>query len=259
MPISFEGKVAFITGASSGIGRAAAIIFASRGAVVAAVDIADAAETVSSIRKAGGTAESYLCDVSIEADVKKAIDDVVSAFGKIDIAFNCAGIGPDGVRIPFSPLAETSADDWRRIIDVNLTGLFYCLKHQLIQMQKQGSGSIVNTSSTAGHRFPPGFHAYGPSKVGVVALTEMAAIENARTGVRVNCVSPGPTAGTQLSDNSGSADGHTDDIVINSLIPMGKYGKTEDVVEAVMWLSSDSAGHITGQNLFVDGGMHARS
>ena len=259
MSISFEGKTAFITGASSGIARTAAIMFASRGAFVAAIDVTDASETVETIRNAGGTAESFICDVSIESQVKKAADDAVAAFGRIDIAFNCAGIGPDGVRIPYCPLTETNADDWQKIIDVNLTGVFFCLKHELIQMQKQGSGAIVNVSSTAGHRFPPGFHAYCPSKSGVVALTELAANENARKGIRVNCVTPGPTAGTQMSSNTSSSNEQMDDIVVNSLIPMGKYGRMEDVVEAVMWLSSDLAGHTNGQNIFVDGGMHVKS
>jgi len=258
MSISFDGKVAFITGAASGIARTAAIMFAGCGAFVSAVDIADATETVKTILDAGGTAESFRCDVTSESQVKNAIDSTVAAFGRIDIAFNCAGIGPDGVRIPFSLLTETSVDDWQRIIDVNLTGVFFCLKHELIQMQKQGYGAIVNTSSTAGYRFPPTYHAYCPSKAGVVALTELAANENARAGIRVNCVTPGPTLGTQLSNNSRSAVKDEDDVILNRVIPMGKYGQMEDVVKAVMWLSSDYAGHTTGQTLFVDGGMHAK-
>ena len=258
MSNDFEGKVAFITGASSGIARTTAIMFAASGALVAAVDMTDAAGTVKTIRDAGGKAEAFLCDVTVEAQVKKAIDDTVAAFGRLDIAFNCAGIGPDGVRIPYCPLTETSEEDWRKIIDVNLTGVFFCMKHELIQMQKQGAGAIINVSSTAGHRFPPGFHAYSPSKAGIVAITELAANENAKLGIRVNCVTPGPTAGTQMSNNSSASDANADDNVVNHLIPMGKYGRMEDVAEAVMWLSSDKAGHTTGQTLFVDGGMHAK-
>jgi len=254
----FEEKIAVITGAASGIGRAAALMFAERGAKVAAADITGAGGTVSAILNAGGMAKAFSCDITNESQVKRMIDDVVAAFGKIDIAFNCAGIGPDGVRIPYCPLTETTADDWNKIIDVNLTGTFFCLKHELIQMQKQGFGAIVNTSSTGGDRFAPGFHAYGPSKAGVVALTEMAANENARSGIRVNCVSPGPTSGTQLMDNTLAADKNMEEILKERVIPMGKFGQMEDVVEAVMWLSSELSGHTNGHNLFVDGGMHVK-
>ena len=258
MSYGFEGKAAIITGAASGIGRAAAVAFAERGALVAAVDIADAYGTVSAIRKSGGIAESFICDISDEIQVQKMIGDVIVVYGKIDVAFNCAGIGPDGVRLPYLPLTETSAEDWQKIIDVNLTGTFFCLKHELIQMQKQGFGSIVNMSSTGGDRFAPRFHAYGPSKAGVIALTEMAANENARLGIRVNCVCPGPTFGTQMMNNTLSSDSGMEEILIGSVIPMGKFGRMEDVVEAVMWLSSDLAAHTTGHSLFVDGGMHVK-
>jgi NAD(P)-dependent dehydrogenase (short-subunit alcohol dehydrogenase family) len=253
----FEGKTALVTGAASGIGRVAALAFAQRGAVVAAVDVADAGGTVGAIRDAGGEAAAFICDITDELQVSKMVEDVVSTFGKVDIAFNCAGIGPDGV-IPYCPLTEASADDWRKIVDVNLTGTFFCLKHELIQMKEQGSGAIVNTSSTGGDRFAPGFHAYGPSKAGVVALTEMAANENAKSGIRVNCVSPGPTFGTQMMDNTLAADGNMKEILLDRVIPMGKFGRMEDVVEAVMWLSSDLSGHTNGHTLFVDGGMHVK-
>jgi len=256
--MDFSGKVVLITGAASGIAMTAALMFAERGAVVAAADISDASDTMNAIREAGGKAEAFTCDISDEPQVEKLISAVVSAFGRIDIAFNCAGIGPDGVRIPYCPLTETTANDWQKIVDVNLTGTFFCLKHELIQMQKQGAGAIVNTSSTGGDRFAPGFHAYGPTKAGVVALTEMAANENAKNGIRVNCVSPGPTFGTQMMNNTLAADKGMDDAVRTRIIPMGKFGRMQDVAEAVMWLSSDLAGHTTGQTLFVDGGMHVK-
>ena len=258
MSYDFNGKVAFVTGAASGIGHAAAIAFAQCGAIVACVDISDASDTVDTIRFAGGMAECFICDVSDESAVKAVTEKVASAYGRIDIALNCAGIGPDGVRIPYVPLTETGADDWQKIIDINLTGTFYCLKHQLIRMQKQGFGSIVNIGSTGGDRFAPGFHAYGPSKAGVVALTEMAANENAGKGIRVNCVCPGPTYGTQMMNNTLAADSSAEEALKVRVIPMGKFGTMDDVVQAVLWLSSDLASHTTGHSLFVDGGMHVK-
>ena len=258
MSYGFEGRIVIVTGAASGIGRTTATEFAKHGACVAAVDMFDAGETAASINATGGRAEAFICDITSEAQVMKMIEDVVASFGRIDAAFNCAGIGPDGVRIPYCPLTETTAADWQKIVDVNLTGTFFCLKHELIQMQKQGSGSIVNTSSTGGDRFAPGFHAYGPTKAGVVALTEMAANENAKLGIRINCVSPGPTFGTQMMNNTLSASSDAESSLRDRVIPMGKFGQMTDVAAAVLWLSSDLASHTTGQTLFVDGGMHVK-
>ena len=258
MNLLFENKVALITGAASGIGRAAALGFAARGAVVAAADISDTSDTVAEIIAAGGTAAYFSCDITDEAQVEAAIRDAVAQFGKIDIAFNCAGIGPDGVRWPYSELTETTAEDWSKIIDVNLTGTFYCLKHELIQMRRQGGGVIVNTGSTGGDRAAPGFNAYCPSKAGVTRLTELAANENARHGIRVNAVCPGPTFGTQMMNNTLESGDNMEETLRDRVIPMGKFGQMSDVVEAVVWLSSDMAGHTTGHSLFVDGGMHVK-
>ena len=258
MSLLFEGKVALVTGAASGIGRTAALEYAKRGATVVAADISDASATAAEINAEGGTAVFFSCDITDETQVEKTISEAVKMFGKIDIAFNCAGIGPDGVRWPYSELTETTADDWNEIISVNLTGTFFCLKHELIQMRKQGFGAIVNTGSTGGDRAAPGFNAYCPSKAGVTRLTELAANENAKNGIRVNAVCPGPTFGTQMMNNTLSADRDAERAMQDRVIPMGKFGQMNDVVEAVIWLSSDFAGHTTGHSLFVDGGMHVK-
>ena len=258
MSLLFNGKVALVTGAASGIGHAAALEYAKRGAIVVAADISDASKTVAAIEAAGGVSAFFSCDITDEAQVEETIRRAVEMFGKIDIAFNCAGIGPDGVRWPYSVLTETTAGDWNKIISVNLTGTFFCLKHELIQMQKQGYGAIVNTSSTGGDRAAPGFNAYGPSKAGVIMLTELAANENAKNNIRVNAVCPGPTYGTQMMNNTIAANSSTETVLPERVIPMGKFGKMEEVAEAVIWLSSDFASHTTGQSLFVDGGMHVK-
>ena len=258
MALLLKNKVAIVTGAASGIGRAAAFGFARQGATIVALDVADASFTVATLYKADCEAIYIPCDITDEAQVADAIAAAVARYGKIDVAFNCAGIGPDGVRWPYTELTETTAADWGKIIDVNLTGTFYCMKHELIQMQKQGFGAIVNTGSTGGDRGAPGFNAYVPSKAGVVKLTELAANENAKHGIRVNAVCPGPTLGTQMMDNTLTSDDSMEDILRNEVIPMGKFGQMTDVVEAVLWLCSDFAGHTTGQALFVDGGMHVK-
>ena len=258
MDVLFENKVALITGAASGIGRAAALGFAARGAIVVAVDVADASDTAAEINANGGEAVFYSCDITDEAQVEASVLAAVTKYGRIDLAFNCAGIGPDGVRWPYTELTETTAADWNKIIDVNLTGTFYCLKHELIQMRKQGGGVIVNTGSTGGDRGAPGFNAYCPSKAGVTKLTELAANENAKHNIRVNAVCPGPTFGTQMMNNTLESGEGMEETLRDRVIPMGKFGQMTDVVEAVVWLCSDMSGHTTGQSLFVDGGMHVK-
>jgi NAD(P)-dependent dehydrogenase (short-subunit alcohol dehydrogenase family) len=214
-----------------------------------------AAETVRLVEEAGGKAFFVPCDVADEASVKAAIDKTVETFGSLDFAFNNAGCGADGVHIPFAPLTEVTEGDWLKVINTNLTGMFHCLKYELIQMNKQGSGAIVNTASIGGLKMTPGFGAYGPSKAGVIAITQTAAVENAKAGIRVNVVCPGPTDGTNLMADSVSAGAQDVDFLKANVIPLGKLGTTTDIADAVVFLCSELSGHITGCALPVCGGM----
>ncbi len=259
MPKDIQGKVVLITGGATGMGKAAAREFASLGAKVIVTtghSVAKGEAVAEEIRKSGGEAIFLPCDISSEESVKACIDAIVEKYGRLDCAFNNAGVGPDGVNMPYGPLTEWSTENWDKVMNTNLRGLFFCLKYELMQMQKQGKGSIVNTASIGGLKMAPGFGAYGPSKAGVIALTRTAAIENAKNGIRVNVVCPGPTTGTELMANTMATNPEEEANLKAHVIPMGKLGTAEDVAHAVVWLSSDYAGHTTGQAFSVDGGMH---
>ena len=253
----FKGKVLFVTGAASGMGRAVAVRFGSLGCKVAvAARRPDAGEeTVRLVKEAGGEAIFVSCDVSSDESVKAAIDTTVATFGSLDYAFNNAGCGADGVHIPFVPLTEVTEGDWDKVIDTNLKGVFHCLKYELLQMQKQGGVAIVNTASIGGLKMAPMFGAYGPSKAGVIAITQTAAVENAKAGIRVNVICPGPTDGTNLMADSVAAGSQDTDFLVSHVIPMGKLGTTQDVADSVVYLCSNMSGHVTGMALPVCGGM----
>lgn len=260
MAADIKGKVALVTGGATGMGRAAALEFASLGAKVAVVtgsNVAGGQETVRMIEERGGEAIFVQCNISDEAQVERMVATVVEKWGRIDCAFNNAGVGPDGVRIPYGPLTELSEEHWNKVMNVNLKGTFFCIKHEVIQMRKQGGGAIVNNASIGGLKMAPNFGAYGPSKAGVVALTKVAAIENAKAGIRVNVVCPGPTLGTDLMANTMATNPEEETILKEHVIPLGKLGQAEDVARAVVWLCSDLSGHTTGLAVPVDGGMHA--
>lgn len=261
MAADIKGKVVIVTGGATGLGRTAALEFASLGARVAVTtgsNVAGGQETVRLIEEQGGEAIFLQCNVADEGQVEAMVAAVVDKWGRIDCAFNNAGVGPDGVRIPYGPLTELSVETWDKVMNVNAKGVFLCLKHEIRQMLKQGTGgAIVNTASIGGLKMAPNFGAYGPSKAGVVALTKLAAIEYAKAGIRVNVVCPGPTLGTDLMANTLSQDPMEETILKEHVIPMGKLGQAEDVAHAVVWLCSDLSGHITGQTMSVDGGMHA--
>ena len=254
-----KDKVVIVTGAATGIGRDTALAFAAQGAKVVVVtghNKAGGEATVKAIRDAGGEASFVQCDVSDEAQVKAMVEKTVELYGRLDCAFNNAGIGPDGVRIPFYGLTDLPVDIWDKTMAVNARGAFLCMKYEIPVMLQNGGGAIVNTASVGGLRMAPGFGAYGPSKAAVVAVTRTAAVEFARQGIRVNVVCPGPTLGTELMKNSmesnSSASAGDDN---GPPIPMGKLGQTSDIANAVLWLCSEAAGHITGHALSVDGGM----
>ncbi|MCD8144079.1 MAG: SDR family oxidoreductase [Oscillospiraceae bacterium] len=253
----FQNKTIFITGAASGMGRATALRFASLGAKVAVVarNVKGGNETVQMIREAGGTAEFVLCDVSKDEEVKNAVAKTVELFGSLDYAFNNAGCGADGVHIPFAPLTEVTEEDWLKVINTNLTGVFHCLKYELQQMNRQHFGAIVNTSSIGGMKMAPGFGAYGPSKAGVIAITQTAAVENAKNGIRVNAICPGPTMGTGLMDASLASGAQDPAFMEANVIPQGKMGTTDEIVDGVVFLCSELSSHITGTALPVCGGM----
>jgi NAD(P)-dependent dehydrogenase (short-subunit alcohol dehydrogenase family) len=260
MYTGIKNKVAVVTGGATGMGRAVALALAEAGARVAVStgrNLAGAEETVEMIKTLDGEARFFQCDVTDEGQVENLVRRTVDHFGALDLAFNNAGVGPDGVRLPFRKLSELPLDEFDKVVDTNFKGVFLCMKHELIQMQKQGSGIIVNNSSVGGLKMAPGFGAYGPSKAAVVALTRAAALENAAAGIRVNVVCPGPTTGTELMNNSLTVKPEEEEILKSHVIPLKRLGTTEDISHAVLWLLSDASSFTTGQILSVDGGMVA--
>jgi NAD(P)-dependent dehydrogenase (short-subunit alcohol dehydrogenase family) len=242
----FTDRVAFITGAASGIGRAAAIAFATEGARVAILDrSADALRTVeASVKEAGGEVLAIACDVSSPDQVEDAIKQIVDRFGRLDIAFNNAGVENKAALVHEIDLAE-----WDRIIGINLRGTFLCMKHELAQMVKQGGGVVVNTSSGAGIRGVAGGAAYAASKHAIIGLTRSAALDYAKQNIRVNAVLPGNIETPMMDRFTGG-----DIQKAIDLEPVGRLGKPEEIAEAVLWMASDLGGFVTGAATVIDGG-----
>ncbi|WOH53371.1 glucose 1-dehydrogenase [Bradyrhizobium sp. sBnM-33] len=247
----FAGKVAFVTGAGAGIGRATAMAFACEGAAVAVVDRSDAhaQETARLIEEAGGRAIAIARDVLRGQDVKAALDKTIDAFGRLDYAFNNAGIEQ-----PVMPLAEITEEQWDRILEVDLRGVFLCMKYQIPLMMKQGGGSIVNTSSGAGVK---GFGqaAYCAAKFGVVGLSKAAALDYAGSNIRVNVVCPGIIETPMMDRFSGGTPEGRARVIAQE--PVGRMGKPEEIAATVVWLSSEAAAFVVGHAMIVDGGQTA--
>jgi NAD(P)-dependent dehydrogenase (short-subunit alcohol dehydrogenase family) len=244
-----QNKVAFITGAGSGIGRACAIGFAAEGAKVAVVERNEAhgEEVATLVREAGGEAIALCVDVADGAAVAEAVRRTVEAFGSLDCAVNSAGI-----RSSASLFAEVPDDDWDAQIAVNLNGVRWSMKYQLIQMRKQGGGNIVNISSGAGISGVPRSGGYGAAKHAVVGMTRVAALDHAKEGIRVNAICPGYIL-TPMTE--GTAKLRKLDVA--ELCPIGRVGQPHEIADAAVWLCSEKSSFVTGVALPVDGGHHA--
>ena len=245
------GKIALVTGAGAGIGRASALTFAREGAkvVIADISFSGGEETVQLIRKINGEAFFVKTDVSKAVDVEALINKAIEAYGRLDCAHNNAGIQGDK-----SSIIDCTEENWDRVMNTNLKGIWLCLKYEIIQMLKQGSGTIVNTSSALGLVGRAGYPPYITSKHGIIGLTRSAALTYAKSGIRINAVCPGPieTAMAVKVRNDYSGPG------ITAEVPMGRKGTPEEIAETVVWLCSDAASYVTGHAMPVDGGWVAQ-
>lgn len=250
---ALERKVAIVTGAATGIGKAAALLFARHGArvMVSDIDIERGQETTRTIRDEGGESSFFKADVSASTEVEALVEHTVQNFGKLDCAFNNAGIEGQP-----APTHESSEANWERVIAVNLKSTWLCMKFELLPMLQQGSGSIVNMSSVAGLVGFPGLPAYVASKHGVVGLTRTAALEYAQQGIRINAVCPGVIRTEMIDRLTGKKSESEEEFIAYE--PLGRMGTADEVAEAALWLCTDAASFVTGHALTVDGGFVAR-
>jgi len=242
----FENKVVIVTGGGSGIGQATAVLYAQGGAkvIVSDIDEKGGQETVASIKKAGGDASFVKTDVSNPEDCEALVKTTIRIHGRLDMAFNNAGIGGE-----MNPIADMSVEGWLKVINVNLNSVFYCMKYELPEMLKQGHGSIVNMSSILGQVAFGNSAAYVAAKHGVVGISRNAAVEYAKQGIRVNAVGPAFINTPLLS----ALDQKMKDALV-TMHPIGRLGEAKEVAELVVWLSSDKASFVTGNYYAVDGG-----
>ena len=247
----FDGNVTIVTGAGSGIGRATAELFAERGArvIVSDIDEDGGAETVRRIEEAGGEATFIRADVSSPEECRALVDGAVERFGRLDIACNNAGIG--GAQ---APTGEYEIDDWKQIIDINLSGQFYCMRYEIPAMLENGGGAIVNVASILGQVGFAGAPGYVAAKHGLVGLTKNAALEYSSSGVRVNAVGPAFISTPMISDLE--EDQETEEMLV-SRHPIGRLGKPAEVAELIVFLASERASFVTGSYHAVDGGYLA--
>jgi NAD(P)-dependent dehydrogenase (short-subunit alcohol dehydrogenase family) len=242
----FDNKVVIVTGGGSGIGQATANLYAQEGAKVIVSDLNEKGgqETVASIKKAGGEASFVKTDVSNAEDCQALVKTTVNMYGRLDMAFNNAGIGGE-----MNPIADMSVEGWLKVINVNLNSVFYCMKYELPEMLKQGHGSIVNMSSILGQVAFANSAAYVAAKHGVIGVSRNAAIEYAKQGIRVNAVGPAFINTPLLS----ALDQEMKEALV-TLHPIGRLGEAREVAEMVVWLSSDKASFVTGNYYAIDGG-----
>jgi NAD(P)-dependent dehydrogenase (short-subunit alcohol dehydrogenase family) len=255
-PQRFEGKVALVTGGTSGIGRAAAELFAARGAaVIVAGRRADKGRAVEEgIRAAGGTATFIQTDVQHPTSITSMFEAAIERYGRVDCAFNNAGIAGQN----FKDVTEQAEDSWDAVINTNLRGVWLCMKHELRHMRERGNGAIVNSASIYAHSGSDfGIAPYVASKHGVVGLTRAAAVEFAGHGIRVNAVSPGITS-SEMTAPAMAAVPQEFEAHIRQRVPLGRIAEPAEIAKAVLWLCSDEASFVTGETLLVDGGWLAR-
>jgi len=249
-PLDFSGKVALVTGAASGMGLATAQAFAEAGAAVVLADFREDAVKTSAQKlvESGHKAIAVRCDVSDDAQVAAMVDRAVAEFDRLDAAFNNAG-----VMARIMPTAESTREEWDRVIGINLRGVWSCMKYELRQMVRQGSGAIVNNASVGALTGNPGIGSYIASKHGVVGLTRTAALEYIQCGIRVNAVNPG-LIDTQIARDvvSGDEQAYAD---IAKSVPIGRAGTPEEIASVVLWLCSPGASYVVGHAITVDGGM----
>jgi NAD(P)-dependent dehydrogenase (short-subunit alcohol dehydrogenase family) len=252
MVASFKDKVVLVTGGGSGIGRASAVAFAREGAKVVIADISTAGgeKTVKILKERGGHGWFIRVDVTRAEEVKAMVRRTVETWGRLDVAFN--NVGFEGQQ---APTAESTEENWERVVAGNLKSVWLCMKHEIPQMLRQGGGVIANASSMSGLIGDPEVSAYSASKHGVVGITRTAALEYARHGIRVNAVAPGWIR-TPFNDEY-FADEQKEQAVA-ATVPMNRLGQPYEVAEAVVWLCSDAASYVTGHVLVVDGGLTAQ-